>query len=194
MSELGRAMVPCVAATTHFHPRNDAPHQRRPKRKPRIVARLKIRKRIDRDAPLRLAPPQIAPQRLAPFCSPASQLLWQGPTSRARASSATAPRLPDADRPLHATLTARQETPQCCLRANKNSRPLQRLTFRGSIPHPDAIAGFATTVASGHATLATKQDATLYSGRISTGWIAPACGWRTYSITSSASASKPRAS
>jgi hypothetical protein len=26
-------------------------------------------------------------------------------------------------------------------------------------------------------------------GRTSTGWIAPACGWRTYSITSSARAS-----
>src|ERR671936_294686 len=45
---------------------------------------------------------------------------------------------------------------------------------------------FATTVASGHATLATKQDATLYLGRTFTGWIAPACGWRTHSITSSA--------
>src|SRR5437588_8897470 len=33
---------------------------------------------------------------------------------------------------------------------------------------------FATTVASGHATLATKQDATLYLGRTFTGWIAPA--------------------
>ena len=33
---------------------------------------------------------------------------------------------------------------------------------------------FATTVASGHATLATKQDATLYLGRTCTGWIAPA--------------------
>ena len=31
-------------------------------------------------------------------CSPASQLLWPRPTSHARASSATAPRLPDADR------------------------------------------------------------------------------------------------
>jgi hypothetical protein len=39
-----------------------------------------------------LAPP--APQRIAPLCSSASQLLWQSPTSRARASSATAPRLP----------------------------------------------------------------------------------------------------
>src|SRR5262249_53596951 len=44
----------------------------------------------------------------------------------------------------------------------------------------------ATTVASGHATLATKADATPYLGRSSTGWIAPACGWRTHSITSSA--------
>src|SRR5258708_36231825 len=44
-----------------------------------------------------LAPPRIAPQRIAPPCSSASQLLWRSPTSRARASSATAPRLPDAD-------------------------------------------------------------------------------------------------
>src|SRR6516165_8055437 len=41
-------------------------------------------------------PPRIAPQG-APRCSPASQLLWRGPTSHARASSATAPHLPDAD-------------------------------------------------------------------------------------------------
>ena len=32
------------------------------------------------------------------LCSPASSLLWRGLTSRARASSASAPRLPDADR------------------------------------------------------------------------------------------------
>jgi len=44
------------------------------------------------------APPQIAPQRAVPLCSPASQLLWQGQTSRVRASSATAPHLPDAGR------------------------------------------------------------------------------------------------
>src|ERR1700730_15715147 len=43
-----------------------------------------------------LAPP--TPQQIAPLCSSASQLLWQSPTSRARASSATTPRLPDADR------------------------------------------------------------------------------------------------
>ena len=47
------------------------------------------------------APP--TPQRIAPLCSPASQLLWQGQTSRARASSASAPHLPDADRPAHTT-------------------------------------------------------------------------------------------
>ena len=34
-----------------------------------------------------------------------------------------------------------------------------------------------------------QADATPYLGRTFTGWIAPACGWRTYSITSSARAS-----
>ena len=42
------------------------------------------------------APP--APLRSGPLCSPASQLLWQSLTSSDRASSATAHRLPDADR------------------------------------------------------------------------------------------------
>ena len=45
--------------------------------------------------PLPFAPP--APQRIAPPCSPASPLLRQGLTSHARASSASALRLPDAD-------------------------------------------------------------------------------------------------
>src|SRR5947208_15006620 len=40
---------------------------------------------------------QTPPQWISSLCSPASQLLWRGPTSRARASSASAPRLPDAD-------------------------------------------------------------------------------------------------
>ena len=35
-----------------------------------------------------------------------------------------------------------------------------------------------------------QADATPYLGRTSTGWIAPACGWRTYSITSSARATQ----
>src|SRR4249919_1125 len=46
--------------------------------------------------PRPFAPP--TPQQIALPCSPASQLLWPRPTSHARASSATAPRLPDADR------------------------------------------------------------------------------------------------
>jgi hypothetical protein len=62
-----------------------------------------------------LAP--LAPQRIAPLCSSASQLLWQGQTSRVRASSATAPRLPDADRRTHATLTVRHETSQLPMRS-----------------------------------------------------------------------------
>src|SRR5262249_22813978 len=46
----------------------------------------------------------------------------------------------------------------CCLRASENSRPLQCLIFRGSIPHPcNRCVRFASTVASGHATLTTKR-------------------------------------
>src|SRR5436190_8871691 len=47
-------------------------------------------------SPVWTAPP--APLRSGPLCSSASQLLWQSLTSRDRASPATAPRLPDADR------------------------------------------------------------------------------------------------
>ncbi len=39
-----------------------------------------------------------------------------------------------------------------------------------------------------HTTLASRRLARPYLGRTSTDWTAPACGWRTYSITSSASA------
>src|SRR5437773_11235582 len=35
-----------------------------------------------------------------------------------------------------------------------------------------------------------QAGATLYLGRTCTGWIAPACGWRTHSITSSAATLK----
>ena len=51
------------------------------------------------------APP--APPRIAPHCSPASSLLWQGLTSRLRASSASAHRLPDADRQQAAPVASR---------------------------------------------------------------------------------------
>ena len=42
-------------------------------------------------------PPLLSQQQ---FCSQASQLLWPSLTSRVRASSATAPRLPDAGQPI----------------------------------------------------------------------------------------------
>src|ERR1700704_2869616 len=45
---------------------------------------------------LPLAPP--TPPLVAQVCSPVSSLLWKGLTSPARASSASTPRLPDADR------------------------------------------------------------------------------------------------
>jgi hypothetical protein len=61
--------------------------------------------------------PNKTPRRIAPLCSSASQLLWQGQTSHARTSSATAPHLPDADHPSHATLTARHETSQLPMRS-----------------------------------------------------------------------------
>jgi hypothetical protein len=108
-------------------------------------------------APPRLAPLQLDLQQSIPLCSPAS-LLWRGPTSRVRASSAMAPRLPDANHrtryPLDADGRARDlpasdaillhmmwpSTPAgrqrlawrcrtCCLRANKNSRPPRYRSF-----------------------------------------------------------------
>lgn len=41
--------------------------------------------------------PGLLPRRIAPPCSSASQLLWQSLTPHVRASSVSAPRLPDAD-------------------------------------------------------------------------------------------------
>jgi hypothetical protein len=61
-----------------------------------------------------LAPP--TPQQIAPLCSPASQLLWQGQTSRVRASSATAPHLPDAGRHGNAA-PVKPETSQLPMRS-----------------------------------------------------------------------------
>src|SRR5439155_25836697 len=58
-------------------------------------------------------------------------------------------------------------------------------------PTPHATAVYASCSASPppHATLASRRLARPYLGRTFTGWIAPACGWRTHSITSSAIAS-----
>src|SRR6476620_1602776 len=106
------------------------------------------------------APP--TPQRIAPLCSSASQLLWRSATSRARASSATAPHLPDADHPSHSTLTASHEISQLPTRSfcawcalgprrdgnashdgiahvafdHKHSLAPANSSFRGSITHP----------------------------------------------------------
>src|ERR1700730_10891011 len=75
----------------------------------------------------------------------------------------------------------------CCLRANKNSRPLQYLIFRGSIPHPmQLLCTLGDRCRQRPRNTRYQADANPYLGRTYTGWIAPACGWRTYSITSSA--------
>ncbi len=110
--------------------------------------------------PLPFAPP--APSPVSRFRSPASTLLRQGLTSHARASSASAPRLPDAGRtderppgqtrdlpgsggfPLcvmrSSTTTERRHLASrcrtCCLRLDGRPRPRWHCLFRGSIAHP----------------------------------------------------------
>src|SRR5207344_822424 len=61
--------------------------------------------------PRPFSPP--TPQQIALPCSPASQLLWPRPTSHARASSATAPRLPDADRRTRERTLNRRQVSLC---------------------------------------------------------------------------------
>src|SRR6266540_1842715 len=130
-----------------------------------------------------------------------------------------APRLPDADHrthtasdddgrtrdlpasvaiPLHvmwpSTPAGRQHLAwrcrTCCLRANRNSRPLRYLIFRGSIPHPmQSLCTLRDHCRQGSRNTRYQAGAAPYLDRTFTGWIAPACGWRTYSITSSARAS-----
>src|SRR5215467_3453634 len=75
----------------------------------------------------------------------------------------------------------------CCLRASKNSRPLRYLIFRGSIPHPmQSLCTLRLHCRQWPRNTHYQAGATPYLGRTFTGWIAPACGWRTHSITSSA--------
>src|SRR3974390_374434 len=167
-------------------------------------------------APQRSAPSRTAPHRYAPLCSSASQLLWQSSTSRCPCiigyDSSTSPCGPslarDADgqsRDLPASDAIRLHvmwplTPAgrqhlafveercrtCCLRANKNSRPLRYLTFRGSIPHPvQSLCTLRNHCRQWPRNTRYQADATPYLGRTFTGWIAPALCWRTYSITSS---------
>jgi hypothetical protein len=56
--------------------------------------------------------PVIVPPTQRYSIATASQLLWRSPTSRARASSATAPRLPDADRRTHDNTHCRRSDPR----------------------------------------------------------------------------------
>ena len=74
-----------------------------------------------------------------------------------------------------------------CLRANKDSRPLRYLIFRGSIPHPmQSLCTLRNHCRQWPRNTRYQADATPYLGRAFTGWIVPALCWRTYSITSSA--------
>jgi hypothetical protein len=65
------------------------------------------------------APP--APPPVARFCSLASSLLWQSQTSRVRASSASTPRLPDAD-PRYFSAGQTRDLPVPAQRASTHAR------------------------------------------------------------------------
>src|SRR5215472_2071059 len=80
------------------------------------------------------APP--TPRRIAPLCSPASQLLWRGPTSRVRASSATAPHLPDAGRQRRRRSGQTRDLPA------SDAIPMSDLSWLNPTPH--AIAVYAS--------------------------------------------------
>src|SRR5215831_13129474 len=74
------------------------------------------------------------------------------------------------------------------LRANENSRVLRCLIFRSSTPQPmQSLCTLRDHCRQWPRNTRYQADATPYLGRTSTGWIAPAFGWRTHSITSSAS-------
>jgi hypothetical protein len=74
--------------------------------------------------------------------------------------------------------------------ANKDSRPQRYLIFRGSIPHPmQSLCTLRNPCCQWPRNTRYQAGATPYLSRASTGWIAPACGWRTYSITSSVAVS-----
>src|SRR3954467_11196457 len=85
------------------------------------------------------APP--TPRTVARRCSPASPLLWRGLTSPVRASSATAPRLPDADQTARGPVVGREISRFPCQ---------ERACMPGSLTTPDrpgARAGALARVA-----------------------------------------------
>src|ERR1700730_14301648 len=63
------------------------------------------------------------------------------------------------------------------------------MTFRGSIPPMQSLCTLRNHCRQWPRNTRYQADATPYLGRTCTGWIAPARGWRTYSIPSSARAS-----
>jgi hypothetical protein len=68
----------------------------------------------------------------------------------------------------------------CCLRAIGDPRPLRHLIFRGSIPHPiQSLCTLRDYCRQQPRNTRYQADATPYLGRTFTGWIAPACCWRT---------------
>src|SRR3954467_8079714 len=76
------------------------------------------------------APP--APPPVARLCSLASSLLWRSQTSRVRASSASTPRLPDAD-PRYAAAGQTRDLPVPAQRASTHARVLDHAgSGRGS--------------------------------------------------------------
>src|SRR5271166_942274 len=65
------------------------------------------------------------------------------------------------------------------------------MIFRGSIPHHmQSLCTLRNPCRQWPRNTRYQADATPYLGRTCTGWIAPAFGWRTYSITSSARADR----
>ena len=145
-------------------------------------------------------------RRIAPpLCSPASQLLWRSPTSRVRASSATAPRLPDADRRLDTHARRRPDARSPRFRRDPFARDVALRPRQGDSashsgiahvafdhedglrpcdliiswlnPTPHALAVYASWSASppAHATLASRRLATALPGPDFHRLIAPAC-------------------
>jgi hypothetical protein len=147
-------------------------------------------------APLRLRSSWISPRPVPPLCSPASQLLWRSPTSRARASSATAPRLPDADRRQHSrrpdagppkfrrapstrdvlldpgrvTSASHSGTAHVAFDHGDNLRPCDKpISWLTHTPHVVAVYASWPSLPPAHATLATRRLARPYLGRTCTG-------------------------
>jgi hypothetical protein len=152
-------------------------------------------------APLRLTPPRTAPQWGATlfagftattagsdFSCPCIIGYGSSPSrcgpSLSRDADGQTRDLPGSDTiPLHvmwpSTPAGRQHLAKrcrtCCLRANRNPRPLRYLIFRGSIPHPmQSLCTLRNHCRQWPRNTRYQADATPYLGRTFTGRIAPA--------------------